>query len=107
MTENVPDSSDPAVVIRGVRYSYVSDAGHKQVLRNVSLTVQRGEFVILTGPSGAVKTTLLTLGGALRSLQDGGIRVLGQELAELDAAGQRDIRRRIGFIFQDHNLFTA
>jgi putative ABC transport system ATP-binding protein len=99
--------SAPAVVIRDVRYSYLSDSGHKQVLRNVSLTLQRGEFVILTGPSGAGKTTLLTLVGALRSLQEGGIRVLDQELADLDAAGQRDLRRRIGFIFQDHNLFTA
>ena len=107
MAKTTPAPSAPAVVIRDVRYSYVSDSGHKQVLRNVSLTLQRGEFIILTGPSGAGKTTLLTLVGALRSLQDGGIRVLDQELGELDATGQRDLRRRIGFIFQDHNLFTA
>src|ERR1700760_3260049 len=105
MRSTSPASPAPAVVIRDVRYSYLSDSGHKLVLRNVSLTLQRGEFVILTGPSGAGKTTLLTLAGALRSLQDGVVRVLGQELADLAAAGQRDLRRRIGFIFQDHNLF--
>jgi putative ABC transport system ATP-binding protein len=63
--------------------------------------------VILTGPSGAGKTTLMTLIGALRSLQSGSIRVLDTELAGLGSAGQREVRRRIGFIFQDHNLFDA
>ena len=100
-------NSDAAVTIRGVRYSYNSDAGHKPVLRDVSLTLKRGEFVILTGPSGAGKTTLLTLVGALRAMQGGSIQVLGRALADLDAVGQREVRRRIGFIFQDHNLFTA
>ena len=66
-----------------------------------------GEFVILTGPSGAGKTTLLTLVGALRALQSGSCQVFGSELMGLSAAGQRDIRRQIGFIFQDHNLFEA
>lgn len=101
------DLSLPPVSVRGARYSYNSDSGHKPVLRNVSLTLQRGEFVILTGPSGAGKTTLLTLVGALRAMQGGSIRVLGKELADLNAPGQREVRRRIGFIFQDHNLFTA
>src|SRR5665213_1620350 len=48
-----------------------------------------------------------TLIGALRTTQSGSIRVLGRELAGLSGKGQRDIRRRIGFIFQDHNLFDA
>jgi putative ABC transport system ATP-binding protein len=100
-------SAPPVVVVSGADYAYQSDSGHKPVLREVSLTLKRGEFVILTGPSGAGKTTLLTLIGALRAMQKGSIRVLGAELAGLDAAGQRDIRRRIGFIFQEHNLFTA
>jgi putative ABC transport system ATP-binding protein len=49
----------------------------------------------------------MTLIGALRSLQSGSIRVLDTELMGLRAEGQREIRRKIGFIFQDHNLFDA
>jgi putative ABC transport system ATP-binding protein len=97
----------PAVVARNVRHVYGSGTARKQVLFDVDFTLERGEFVILTGPSGAGKTTLMTLIGALRSLQSGSIRVLDTELADLPSGGQREIRRRIGFIFQDHNLFDA
>lgn len=103
----VPGSAGPLVAARDVSFSYTSEGNAKPILKSVDLTLQPGEFVILTGPSGAGKTTLMTLIGALRSVQSGSIKVLGTELAGLPAAGQRDIRRRIGFIFQDHNLFDA
>ena len=69
--------------------------------------LEQGEFVILTGPSGAGKTTLMTLVGALRAMQSGSLKVFDTELAGLSPAGQRTIRRQTGFIFQDHNLFEA
>src|SRR5215831_15614587 len=94
----------PAIKIAGVSYSF--GAG-KPVLSQIDLNVARGEFVILTGPSGAGKTTLLTLVGGLRTLQAGSIDVLGTELAGMSSSMQRNHRRRIGFIFQDHNLFDA
>lgn len=97
----------PAVMARKVSHVYGASAAQKQVLFDVDLVLERGEFVILTGPSGAGKTTLLTLIGALRSLQSGSIRVLDTEMAGLPPSGQREIRRRIGFVFQDHNLFDA
>jgi putative ABC transport system ATP-binding protein len=74
------------------------------VLRDFHLTVHRGEIVLLTGPSGSGKTTLLTLVGALRSVQQGSCVVLGHELAGAANAVSLAIRRRIGFIFQDHRL---
>lgn len=95
------------VLVRGVEYAFGTEAKPKPILKSVDLALEPGEFVILTGPSGAGKTTLMTLIGALRSVQVGSIKVLGTELAALSPAGQRDIRRRIGFIFQDHNLFDA
>jgi len=106
-TASRPGSLTPAVVARGVDYAYGGGANPKPILKEVDLHLAPGEFVILTGPSGAGKTTLMTLIGALRSVQGGSIQVLGTELARLSAQGQRDVRRKIGFIFQDHNLFDA
>lgn len=100
-------SAAPVVVAKGINYAFGTGSAGKQVLYDVDFQLERAEFVILTGPSGAGKTTLMTLVGALRSVQSGSMRVLDTELAGLDAAGQRDIRRKIGFIFQDHNLFDA
>jgi putative ABC transport system ATP-binding protein len=96
-----------AVSVRGVSYAYGMGDAQKRVLENVDFTLARGEFAVLTGPSGAGKTTLLTLIGAIRSLQEGKINVLGLELAGRAARAREEVRRRVGFIFQDHNLFSA
>jgi putative ABC transport system ATP-binding protein len=74
------------------------------VLRDVDLAIAEGEIVLLTGPSGSGKTTLLTLVGALRALQSGTCTVLGQQLMGATEAQRVALRRRIGFIFQQHNL---
>ena len=92
------------VEIRGLSYAYGSGELARPVLRGVDLAVGPGEIVLLTGPSGSGKTTLLTLIGALRAMQEGSCRVLGQELAGAKEAGRVLLRRRIGFIFQQHNL---
>ena len=94
---------DP-VEIEGVTYAYGDGTLRREVLRDVSLRVAPGEIVILTGPSGSGKTTLLTLIGALRAAQAGSLRVLGQELAGAGEGMRVALRRRIGFIFQSHNL---
>jgi putative ABC transport system ATP-binding protein len=103
--EPVEVGAMPAVSIRGVSYRFAGS--HRPILRGVDLTLAKGEFVILTGPSGAGKTTLMTLVGALRKMQDGEIDVLGAAISGMDGEAQLQLRRRIGFIFQDHNLFDA
>ena len=79
----------------------------KQVLFDNHLEVARGEIVILTGPSGSGKTTLLTLIGALRTVQEGSLEVLGNQLRGAAMPDLVRVRRQLGFIFQAHNLFES
>ena len=90
------------ITLSGVSYTY--EKGDRPVLRDVDLTIAEGEIVLLTGPSGSGKTTLLTLVGALRAMQSGSCTVLGQQLMGATESQRVALRRRIGFIFQQHNL---
>ncbi|GAA0575418.1 DevA family ABC transporter ATP-binding protein [Craurococcus roseus] len=92
------------IELRGVGYAYGTGDLARPVLRDVDLTVGPGEIVLLTGPSGSGKTTLLTLIGALRAVQTGSASVLGLQLAGATERQRVELRRRIGFIFQQHNL---
>ena len=96
-----------AIQVTGVNHHYGKGEARKQALFDNQLTVHRGEIVIMTGPSGSGKTTLLTLIGTLRSVQEGSIQIAGTELAGLSPMEQVTMRRRIGFIFQAHNLLDA
>jgi putative ABC transport system ATP-binding protein len=97
-------ASVPAVCIRGLNHVYGEGATAKQVLFDIDLTIARGEIAILMGPSGCGKTTVLTLVGALRSPQRRSVVTLGNELYGAVGATQIAVRRRIGFIYQAHNL---
>jgi putative ABC transport system ATP-binding protein len=79
----------------------------KQALHQNNLEVRRGEIVIMTGPSGSGKTTLLTLVGTLRTVQEGSLKVLGNELNGASRDEVVMLRRELGFIFQAHNLFES
>jgi putative ABC transport system ATP-binding protein len=92
------------IEISGLGYAYGEGELRRPVLRGVDLSVAPGEILLLTGPSGSGKTTLLTLIGALRAMQEGSARVLGVELNGAGEKARVALRRRIGFIFQNHNL---
>jgi putative ABC transport system ATP-binding protein len=100
-------SGEPPVVVEALDHHYGRGALRRQILHGVSATIPAGEIIIVTGPSGSGKTTLLTLVGALRAPQSGSVRVLGQELNGAGSATLERVRRRIGFIFQQHNLLAA
>lgn len=107
MNDPAPLWTGVAVWIRGVNHYFGKGENRKQVLFNNCLKLRRGEIVIMTGPSGSGKTTLLTLVGGLRSVQEGDIQVLGDELAGRTTKELTEIRTKIGFIFQAHNLFDS
>lgn len=79
----------------------------KQALFDINLEISAGEIVITTGPSGSGKTTILTLVGALRSVQSGSLKVLDRELCGATREQLVNVRRRIGYIFQAHNLHKS
>jgi putative ABC transport system ATP-binding protein len=91
------------VVLDGVSKTF--ENGRIGALSGVSMRLQPGDFVALTGPSGSGKSTLLNLIGALDRPDAGSIRVGGQELSRLDAAEYR--AATVGFVFQFHNLIPT
>lgn len=93
-----------AILTTGLNFSYGEGDLKRQVLKNISLTIGRGEIVIMTGPSGSGKTTLLTLLGGLRAGADGSAVVLGQQLIGASEEIRLQVRRQSGYIFQQHNL---
>ncbi|GAP95890.1 DevA family ABC transporter ATP-binding protein [Leptolyngbya sp. NIES-2104] len=100
-------SQNSIIDIQGVNHYYGSGRLRKQILFEVTTSIEPGEVVIMTGPSGSGKTTLLTLIGALRSTQEGSMRVLGQELQNAPERELVELRRNIGYIFQAHNLLNS
>ena len=76
-------------------------------LRDLSLTVQKGEFVFLTGPSGAGKSTFLRLLLMQERPTEGEITVNGHNLAHLTRREIQEYRRSIGFVFQDFKLIPS
>ena len=93
--------------MQGLNHSYGKGELKKQILFDVIVEIHTGEIVIVTGPSGSGKTTMLTLVGALRSAQEGSVRILGEELRNARPETLEKVRRQIGFIFQQHNLLGA
>jgi putative ABC transport system ATP-binding protein len=103
----IAKSDEPIIQICELNHSYGRGVLKKPVLIDINLQVNPGEIVLLTGPSGSGKTTLLTLIGALRSMQEGSLRILGQELRGARKRKQMQVRSQIGFIFQAHNLLKC
>lgn len=97
--------SDPIVVARDLVKTY--ENGRTRALDGVTLEIARGEFVAICGPSGSGKSTLLNLIGALDKPDSGELWVAGEDLAHShgDLAGFR--ARKVGFIFQLHNLIPS
>ena len=76
-------------------------------LRDVSLVVEKGEFVFLTGPSGAGKSTLLRLLLRQELATEGSVKVAGRDLAKLSPSQAQSYRRAVGFVFQDFKLIPS
>jgi cell division transport system ATP-binding protein len=89
------------ISLQGVAKRYATG---QEALRDVSLDIGDGEFVIVAGRSGAGKTTLLKLIAAIERPTAGAVLLRGQNLAALRASAIPFVRRRFGLVFQDQKL---
>jgi putative ABC transport system ATP-binding protein len=104
----MPSASDPAIMCRDVRRNLALRGRATPVLAGVDLTVPRGSVTVVTGKSGAGKTTLISILGGLDRPDSGSVVVLGTALERESAqALARKRRSGIGMIFQSFNLMEA
>lgn len=90
--------------IKNVKKSF----GKQEVLKDVSLRVEKGDVIVILGPSGSGKTTLLRSLAFLEKA-DGGVMTLGDKSLDMHNASSKDIawvRKRTAFVFQNYNLFA-
>ena len=111
MGDDLKASSDTAAAIRTTRDAVAIEIaglnkwyGAFHVLRDVSLQVMRGERIVICGPSGGGKSTLLRCINRIESWQQGRVIVDGIELTD-DLKRIDEIRREVGMVFQQFNLF--
>ncbi|MEO0334809.1 MAG: cell division ATP-binding protein FtsE [Pseudomonadota bacterium] len=86
------------------QHTYKTYVGDVCALKDINLNIEKGEFVFLTGPSGAGKTTLFKLISAFDQATSGRVRVAGYDLNEVRPAQIPFFRRRIGVVYQDFKL---
>ncbi|MEG4989517.1 amino acid ABC transporter ATP-binding protein [Microcoleus sp. BR0-C5] len=98
--ETKPTIPEQVIVAENVHKWY----GQFHVLRGVSMTVNRGEVVVVMGPSGSGKSTFIRTFNALEEYQQGKITIDGIELSH-DLRNIETIRREVGMVFQQFNLF--
>ena len=93
------------LTLKNVRKEYKTDAGIFVALSDVNFELDKGEFVVVLGPSGAGKTTLLNLLGGMDNTSTGQIILDGKEISSFDKKELTLYRRTdVGFVFQFYNL---
>ena len=99
--EGILPMSEHIVDIQQLRKSY----GSNEVLKGIDLQVAPGEVIAIIGKSGSGKSTLLRCINGLEDFQSGALSVAGQALLHSNANAMRELRQRVGMIFQNFNLF--
>ena len=100
--------SSSVVTIQNLVKQFPVGGGFFTALKDIDLTVNKGDFTGLIGPSGSGKTTLLNIIGGLDSPSEGQVSVMGNELNDTSHSDRARLRRKhMGFIFQSYNLLPV
>jgi len=94
---------EQVIEIQGLKKSF----NGKEVLTNINLTVKRGENVVILGKSGEGKSVTIKCITGLMHQDEGSLKVFGREVIELNRHELRDLRKRIGFLFQNGALYDS
>lgn len=96
------------VELRNVNKIYGQGENQIYALKNVTVSIKAGEFVVILGPSGAGKSTLLNILGGIDRADGGQVSVAGEDIAYMKEKQLSDYRaRRVGFVFQFYNLIPT
>ena len=94
-------------IMENINKAYQTELIETQALQGVSLQIQEGEFVAITGPSGSGKSTFLSIAGLLENYDSGRYIIDGQDVSQLNDKQLSAVRNQhIGFIFQNFNLIA-
>ena len=100
--------TDPVFHLQDVMLALKGNAGSVDILRGISLQVQAGETLALTGPSGSGKSSLLMVMGGLEQATGGHVQALGQNLTSMDEDALAQFRQgRMGIVFQSFHLIPT
>lgn len=97
------DGNAPVIMIRDLYKSF----GDLHVLKGIDLDVNKGENVVVLGRSGTGKSVLIKIISRLLKADRGSVKVLGQEVGDLDEKQLRELRMKIGFSFQNSALYDS
>jgi putative ABC transport system ATP-binding protein len=100
--------NDPIIAVRDATLSLQGNAGRVDILRGITMDVQRGETLGLVGPSGSGKSSLLMLLGGLESATTGQVHILGQDFTAMSEDALARFRRyHMGVVFQSFHLIPT
>jgi putative ABC transport system ATP-binding protein len=95
----------PVIEVKNLFKTYNLGSTCVDVLKDINITINKGEFISIMGPSGSGKSTLLYIIGGLDKPTSGSIKINGNELSSMNDVEESEMRRRdIGFVFQFYNL---